>query len=57
MKTKKLVQKIIINKQTVANLENGQMNEVKGGFSGATDCTEPNHTKNCYFQDETVCLC
>jgi len=40
MKTKKLDKKVVLKKETVANLENFEMKAVKGGVTGALKCTQ-----------------
>ena len=65
MKTKKFNKKLVLNKQTVADLRSGAMEAVRGGvITGRTDCrTEcvtdciacPSMIQSCYCY--TVYLC
>ncbi len=56
MKTKKLEQKMIINKQTVANLEDIEMKESKGG-GFTTGCTSPTYTIYCWDVPHEMYCC
>lgn len=38
MKAKKFNKKLNLSKITIANLENGEMNAIKGGLTGTTVC-------------------
>lgn len=38
MKTKKFNKKLSLNKKTIANLVNKELNDVRGGISEGTDC-------------------
>jgi natural product precursor len=38
MKTKKFNKKLNLSKNTIANLDNGKMNGIKGGITGDTRC-------------------
>jgi len=49
MKTKKTINKLGLNKETVANLENHEMNAVQGG----TDLT----AASCYVHFLSKCIC
>lgn len=61
MKPKKLANKLTLSKTTVSNLDNGDMNGVKGGFTD--DCSLPasncktNCEPICRTQEITVCYC
>jgi len=49
MKTKKTINKLGLNKETVANLENHEMNAVQGG----TNLT----AASCYAHPFSKCIC
>jgi hypothetical protein len=61
MKTKIFDKKLNLNKQTIADLKDGQMNKIKGGVNTkdrtlcATRCISGCETITCC--DYTVCIC
>ena len=50
MKKKNLNQKLQLNKETIANLNNDQMNELKGGLTQV--CTQ---VQTCGWKSECIC--
>ena len=59
MKTKKIVNKLIISKQTVANLENEEMNSAVGGtrLTNTTVCAVPLSVCVCKYSVTNSCEC
>ena len=58
MKSQKLAKKLVINKQTVANLENQEMADVKGGTLttfGEFCYTGHTYTIACFYDVDTCC--
>ncbi len=69
MKTKKIDKKLVLSKQTIANLGNGKMNEIKGGKKpsgyfptcGGTTCDLTGdpclHCISVWPQVPSICIC
>lgn len=55
MKTKTLREKLVVNKQTVANLEDAEMRESKGGTSAIGCPTWHTYSKACFFDPGLNC--
>lgn len=55
MRVKKLNKKLNLSKITIANLENGEMDAIKGGLTGATLC----RWTVCEYTvcNQTICVC
>jgi len=61
MKTKKIINKLALSKQTVANLENDEMNAVNGGSISASTSTTQNNSctpTRCFvYKTQSECVC
>ncbi|HLP59476.1 MAG TPA: class I lanthipeptide [Candidatus Deferrimicrobium sp.] len=55
MKAKKLEKKLILNKQTISNLKDGEMNKLKGGVTLRTDCKTV-CISDCFTCFVTICI-
>jgi len=55
MKVKNFNKKLNLSKITIANLENGEMNAIKGGLTGGTVC----RWTVCEYTvcNQTICVC
>ncbi|MCU0290004.1 MAG: class I lanthipeptide [Acidobacteria bacterium] len=67
MKTKKIDKKLILNKNTISNLGNEEMNRLKGGetlrtecftacATGCYACSEITFCSHCMTDEYTICV-
>ncbi len=58
MKVKTVSSKLVINKKTISNLNDGQMTDVKGGTGIPTDTrTWHTYTRACFYYEDVPCAC